>query len=171
MSNFNPTPTVEEPVTTQAAPAAATERSGNRPAYGAQNRLIEAYIHEASKYLEVAPNDPEINQVLTARGMDADEVATAKRLIQTSRDTFGARAHAVGQKTGTIQELTALVEEARHAYTVFREIARASFPENVRGCRCAPRPGYLLGTLRVRAFQPRNTRKGFRSEDSVSQFP
>ena len=107
--------------------AVPTPPAPKRPR-SAQDKIIEAYINDAKKFLKVATEDPEIRPILEAHGYDAAEFTTGASLATAASGAFEGRASGMGQQKLSGAALVAAIKTAREDYATFREIARAAFP-------------------------------------------
>jgi len=113
--------------TTQDPAPGSNEAAPTRPR-SAQNKIIEAYIADAKKFLKVASEDSEIRPILEAHGYDAGEFTTGDALAKTASDAFEGRASGMGHQKLSGAALSAAIKTAREDYAAFRSIARAAFP-------------------------------------------
>ena len=97
---------------------------------GPRNRAIESYITQAESLLGTASTDPEIRPLLEARGYDEAEFTAGAALAASARLAYDLRADDIGKRTHGNSGLGAAIRDARHEYTRFRTIARASFPDH-----------------------------------------
>ncbi len=116
MPDTIPTPTLD-----------SNEPSSKRPR-SAQDKIIEAYITDAKKFLKVASEDTEIRPILEAHGYDEEEFTTGDALAKAASGAFANRASGMGQQKLTGAALIVAINTARDHYAAFREIARAACP-------------------------------------------
>lgn len=105
----------------------SNEQSPKRPR-SAQDKIIEAYITDAKKFLKVAAEDTEIRPILEAHGYDDEEFTNGNTLAKAASDAFEGRASGMGHQKLTGAALIAAIKTARFDYAAFRDIARAAFP-------------------------------------------
>ena len=115
------------PDPTPTPPPGANEPTPKHPR-SAQDKIIEAYVTDAKKFLKVAADDAEIRPILEAHGYDAAEFTTGNALAKTAADAFEGRAAGMGHQQLTGSALSAAIRTAREDYAAFRDIARAAFP-------------------------------------------
>ncbi|MBC8127610.1 MAG: hypothetical protein H8M99_10770 [Gloeobacteraceae cyanobacterium ES-bin-144] len=116
MNGNTTTPTTESNELTQKRPRAT------------QDKMIEAYITDAKKFIKIAAEDTEIRPILEAHGYGDEEFALGNALAKSASDAFEGRASGMGHQKLTGSALIAAIKTARKDYAAFREIARASFP-------------------------------------------
>ena len=113
---------------TTPAPVPGSDQSTVKRPRSAQDKIIEAYITDAKKFLNVAAEDSEVRPILEAHGYDAAEFATGTTLAATASAAFQGRASGMGQQKLSGNALSAAIRIAREDYAAFREISRAAFP-------------------------------------------
>jgi hypothetical protein len=108
-------------------PAPAPGDDSTPPRNG-RNKLIDAYLTDAKKFLKIASEDAEIRPLLETHGYDDAEFVEGTRLLNVAivanEETVVGRSR---QKL-TGQALIDALKAARDDYAQFREIARACFP-------------------------------------------
>ena len=113
---------------TAPAPVPASDLPTAKRPRSVQDKIIEAYITDAKKFLKVASEDSEVRPILEAHGYDAAEFATGTTLAATASAAFQGRASGMGQQKLSGSALSAAIRTAREDYAAFREISRAAFP-------------------------------------------
>ncbi len=93
------------------------------------NQAIENYIGDAETFLITVGTEAEIKPAMEEHGYNAAALATGNNLLGVAAEAFGVRLTGIAGQTGKQSELKTADEQAREDYATFREIARASFPE------------------------------------------
>ncbi|GAA5483325.1 hypothetical protein [Haloferula sargassicola] len=106
-----------------------TDASKPKRSRSAQDKMIEAYIADAKKFLKVATEDEEIRPILEAHGYDQAEFDEGLALADAADSAYQGRAAGMGKQKLTGEALLAAIQKAREDYAAFREIARAAFPD------------------------------------------
>ena len=70
----------------------ATSEPQPKQSRSAQDKIIEAYIADAKKFLKVASEDQDIRPILEAHGYDAEEFTTGDTLATAASTAFEGRA-------------------------------------------------------------------------------
>ncbi|MBC8126209.1 MAG: hypothetical protein H8M99_03540 [Gloeobacteraceae cyanobacterium ES-bin-144] len=114
---------------TNTPPTTGSNEPTSKHTRSAQDKMIGAYITDAKKFLNVAATDAEIRPILEAHGYGDEEFTLGNALAKTASDAFEGRASGMGHQKLTGTALIAAIKTAREDYAAFREIARASFPD------------------------------------------
>jgi hypothetical protein len=117
------------PDPTNPAPSPAPSPAPPKVHRSVQNKIITSYVTDAERFLTTALDDPEIQPILAEHGYDAAELAQGLTLVKNASGSVAKRQEKLGGKKDAVDELHLGAEGAREAYARFREIARASFPD------------------------------------------
>jgi len=107
------------------APTPGAERDKKRR--NGRNKLIDAYIASAGKFLKTASTDAAISPILATHGYDDAEFAEGFQFLKAASDANEDCVAGNADEKLTGEALTAAILEVRDDYAQFREIARACF--------------------------------------------
>jgi hypothetical protein len=92
------------------------------------DQRIAAEITAASRLLQTAGTDPDIQPIALARGIDAAELADAKTKVATAAQKWGVRLDGMAAEDHLVEETDTELEDLRDDYLAYREIGRNNFP-------------------------------------------
>lgn len=107
----------------------STVTSKKRATPADQDQRIANDITEAETFLGVIAADSELITLLSTRGIDSAELATANTLLQSAKDTFTQRQSKLGAETSAFTSVTQQEAPINKDFADFRVLCRKRLTE------------------------------------------